>query len=235
MFMQTKSSLLWAGQRLLGVLLCTTALTLNISLAQDTTTKPKKPVNVNTASLKTLETLPGVTPDVAHKIVSGRPYANMTELQKASGLSKTKLKAIKDDVTFGSSASTTKDTSAKAGKKATSSTADSEETSTSTSHKSSTASQESTTSTRTTPAPAPAAPPPTGSTSGKLAPGETVNINTASLDELDALPGIGPTKAQAIVDYRNQHGRFQSIEDIQNVKGIKQGEFSKIKDLIRTQ
>jgi competence protein ComEA len=65
-----------------------------------------------------------------------------------------------------------------------------------------------------------------------LAAGETININTASAEELDKLPGIGPTKAQAIVDYRNQHGNFKSIEDIENVKGIKQGTFSKIKDHI---
>jgi len=63
--------------------------------------------------------------------------------------------------------------------------------------------------------------------------GQTVNINTATLEQLDALPGIGPSKAQAVIDYRNEHGRFNSIEDIQNVKGIKEGEFSKIKDLIR--
>ena len=62
----------------------------------------------------------------------------------------------------------------------------------------------------------------------KLAPGQNVNINTASKEQLDALPGIGPVKAHAIIDARP----YQKIEDIMKVKGIKQGEFNKIKDLI---
>jgi competence protein ComEA len=59
-----------------------------------------------------------------------------------------------------------------------------------------------------------------------------VNINTASLTELNTLPGIGPTTAQAIVDYRLQNGLFQSIEDLQNVPGIGPATFASIRDYI---
>ena len=62
----------------------------------------------------------------------------------------------------------------------------------------------------------------------RLAPGQTVNLNSASKDLLDALPGIGPVKAQAIIEARP----FKTKEDVMKVKGIKEGEFAKIKDLI---
>jgi competence protein ComEA len=65
----------------------------------------------------------------------------------------------------------------------------------------------------------------------KAAPGQKVNINTATLEELDVLPGIGPVRAQAILDARKNEP-FKTIEDIMKVKGIKEGEFGKIKDLI---
>lgn len=59
-----------------------------------------------------------------------------------------------------------------------------------------------------------------------------VNINTASVTELTTVSGIGESRAQAIVDYREKHGRFGSIDDIKKVDGIKDGLFSKIKDKI---
>src|SRR6185437_15211250 len=59
-----------------------------------------------------------------------------------------------------------------------------------------------------------------------------VNINTATKEQLDALPGIGPVKAQAIIDYRNANGPFRSPEDVMKVRGIKEGEFGKIRDQI---
>ncbi len=59
-----------------------------------------------------------------------------------------------------------------------------------------------------------------------------VNINTATLDELQTLNGIGPSMAQKILDYRNKNGYFLQIEDIMEVDGIGEGKFNKIKDNI---
>jgi len=59
-----------------------------------------------------------------------------------------------------------------------------------------------------------------------------INLNTASAEEFDLLPGIGPTHAADIVAYRTQHGSFNTIDEIMNVPGIGQTTFDRIKDLI---
>lgn len=60
-----------------------------------------------------------------------------------------------------------------------------------------------------------------------------VNINTADVEELCSLPGVGESRAKAIIQYREDHGAFGAIEEIQNVSGIKNGLFLKMKDLIK--
>jgi competence protein ComEA len=65
--------------------------------------------------------------------------------------------------------------------------------------------------------------------------GHLININTATAAQLDTLPGIGPTTAQKIIDYRTQNGPFQKIEDIMNVPGIGPVTFDNIKSLITVQ
>lgn len=62
--------------------------------------------------------------------------------------------------------------------------------------------------------------------------GKKVNINQAKQTELEELPGIGPSLASRIIEYREQNGKFEKIEDLQNVKGIGESKFSDIKDKV---
>jgi competence protein ComEA len=59
-----------------------------------------------------------------------------------------------------------------------------------------------------------------------------VNLNTATVAQLDALPGVGTSTAQRIVEYRQKNGSFKKIEELMNVKGIGEKSFLKLKPLI---
>lgn len=61
---------------------------------------------------------------------------------------------------------------------------------------------------------------------------DKINLNSASLEELDTLPGIGPARAADIIAYRESKGGFKTIEEITNIKGIGDATFEKMKDMI---
>ena len=68
--------------------------------------------------------------------------------------------------------------------------------------------------------------------SAVVTPQGKINLNTASQSQLELLPGIGPVTAGYIIDYRNQHGGFKSIGELDNVKNIGQKTIEKFKDLV---
>jgi competence protein ComEA len=72
-------------------------------------------------------------------------------------------------------------------------------------------------------------------TGGAAANGDLINLNTATLEQLDSLPGVGPAIAQRIIDYRESVGSFKGVEEITEVSGIGEATLAKIKDLITVQ
>ena len=181
------------------------------STAADKAAKTEK-VNLNTADEKAIAGAKGVGDKLAKELVKNRPFKTWEEVSKVKGVgSGKKLDSLKKvlKLTEGVGAAAADDKSKSTpSKKSPSKGEEATSASSSPSKKSSSSSSE------------------------KLAPGTKININTASKEELDALPEIGPVKAQAIVDYRNANGKFAAPEDIMKVSGIKEGTFAKIKDYV---
>ncbi|MFC7264759.1 helix-hairpin-helix domain-containing protein [Streptomyces lutosisoli] len=71
-----------------------------------------------------------------------------------------------------------------------------------------------------------------GSTAG-AAPSAPVALNTATVDQLDGLPGVGPVLARHIIDYRTQHGGFRSVDELREVNGIGDRRFADLRNLVR--
>jgi competence protein ComEA len=222
------------------------ALTLSLGLASTTFAADKSPsasrsksettaaatgrIDLNTADAATLQTLPGVGPATAAAIIQERPFKSVDELERVRGIGPEKLRDLRPLVRVSAADAAPK--------------------------KSPTRESRDATTTRDTPRETSATPParrnvttpsadrPVPATSGTNSTrreqprdergrfisrdAQLVNLNTATRAELEALPEIGPVKAQAIIDARP----FSSIEDVMRVKGIKEGTFEQIKDRI---
>ncbi|MBI3038202.1 helix-hairpin-helix domain-containing protein [bacterium] len=133
-------------------------------------------ININTATLAQLDSLPGVGKAFAEKLISYRKergkFNDMSELSEMPGVSAKKLSAVSRFLCVNKEEET-----------------------------------------------------PTGAP-------KKLNLNFASLEELDALPGVGKTLAEAIIETRRQKGSFQSLEDLEDVPGLSERTFKKFSDQV---
>ncbi len=195
------------GARYLLLLIVSSIITLMFSSATVYGQPQKGLIDINTASEKELESLKGIGPGMSKKIVANRPYKSVDELSRAGIPAKT-IESIKPYISVGNHPSVPLPNQKPQDPREL---------------------QPKQKVPAITPAEPSQKPASKASSPNKLAPGQTVNINTATKDQLESLPGIGPVKAQAIMEGRP----YAKPEDIMKVRGIKEGTYKQIKDLIR--
>jgi competence protein ComEA len=178
-------------------------------------------IDLNTASEKDLESIKGVGPATVKKIIAGRPYKSVEDLKRVGIPDKT-IESMKPQVKVGPAAAAALAPAKPAAEAKPAAPA-----------KPTTPAKPATppATAKETAKEAKAFPKTTAQTPAKLALGQKVNLNTATKEQLEALPEIGPVKAQAIIDGRP----YKTPEDVMKVKGIKEGTYNKIKDSITVQ
>jgi competence protein ComEA len=179
-----------------------TALAVLLAASWSASAAPQK-VDVNTASQQELEALPGIGPATAAKIIAGRPYSSINDLSRA-GVSDATIEKLKPVAKAGRVKSDETSSSKKADEKPAAKTSESK----ASAEKSAKAEK-------------------SESKTAKAASSGPVDLNTASAEELEALPGVGEATAKKIVDGRP----YSSVDDLAKA-GVSKGTIDKIRDSV---
>lgn len=165
---------------------------------EEVSTPGARRVNVNTASAEELDTVPGIGPALAARIIAHRDqngaFRSVSDLQDVRGIGPRSIERMAPSLTV-TGDTVTGDTPAQ------------------------TESQDA----------------PTVTAPTVVVTSRQVDLNTATAQELESLPGIGPALAGRIIAFRNEHGPFRSTDEVMLVRGIGEGTFEAIADLITVQ